>query len=663
MAFSAPPRIGLAAGSSCSRSLSRQRCGDDSPRHVPVLLDRVVALLAPALDARRAPSWSTPPSASAATPRRSCSGCPAARRGRHRPRPGGAAAGRRAARAVRRPGHRSCTRCTTRSPRCSPTSALAARRRGPVRPRRLLDAARRAPSAASPTPRTRRSTCGWTRPPARPPPTSSTPTPRPSWPGSCASTARRSSPGGSPTRIVRERETEPFTTSARARRAAVRTRSRRPPGVPAATRPSAPSRRCASRSTTSSRAAAGAPAAHRRARRVGGRVVVSPTTRSRTGWSSRRSPPRPQRRPAGPAVRPRRARAGAAAAHPRRREGRRRRGRREPARRLGPAARRRTHPRRAGAMSGLMSSRPSARPAAAASRRPRSGRQARRAGPADGRPAARRRRPPPGAVRDLGASSLLRRRGRAAAAQHLDAAGVLRGHRRWSTRPTSPRAPAGAGAARWSSTTLARPAARRRPGPADGHGAADQPGLPRLSDGKVPRRAGPGHGESTGAGGSAPSRRPKPPVRSHRSTAGRKPPVVSHRGHRGAGEPGTRQPDGTATATSRPPRRTSPTGPTTARGDTAHGHGDADPGRRRTPPSSRHAVARADRDLPWRLSPHRCHPAARGEHPARVPCDAAAPTGRGPPTRAARGGVRLAPSAPAPDPRRAVRRTRRCARC
>ena len=38
-------------------------------------------------------------------------------------------------------------------------------------------------SAGSPTPRTLRSTCGWTTPPASPPRTSSTPTPAASWPG------------------------------------------------------------------------------------------------------------------------------------------------------------------------------------------------------------------------------------------------------------------------------------------------------------------------------------------------------------------------------------------------------------------------------------------------------------------------------------------------
>ena len=56
------------------------------------------------------------------------------------------------------------------------------------------------PSAASPTRRTRRWTCGWIPRPARPPATSSTATRCPSWPASCASTARSGSRCGSPRR-------------------------------------------------------------------------------------------------------------------------------------------------------------------------------------------------------------------------------------------------------------------------------------------------------------------------------------------------------------------------------------------------------------------------------------------------------------------------------
>ena len=130
------------------------RLGDRgrSPSHVPVLLDRVVALLAPALDARRRGRWWTRPSGWAATPRR-CSS--AARRpalvGVDRD-PEALRARRRAAGAVRATASPSCTRCTTSSPRRARRARARARRRRAVRPRRLLDAARRARTAASPTP-------------------------------------------------------------------------------------------------------------------------------------------------------------------------------------------------------------------------------------------------------------------------------------------------------------------------------------------------------------------------------------------------------------------------------------------------------------------------------------------------------------------------------
>ena len=55
-------------------------------------------------------------------------------------------------------------RCLRRDRRRARRPGLRAARRHPVRPRRLLAAAGRAPTAASPTPRTLRWTCGWTPP-------------------------------------------------------------------------------------------------------------------------------------------------------------------------------------------------------------------------------------------------------------------------------------------------------------------------------------------------------------------------------------------------------------------------------------------------------------------------------------------------------------------
>ena len=134
----------------------------------------------------------------------------------------------------------------------------------------------------------------------------------------------------------------------------------------------------------------------------------------------------------------------------------RRRDRREPARRLGAAARRRTGQARQHGSSS-MSSPAVQRPL---SRVPRARRGRRRAGPAHRRPA-----PPgprgPDAVRDPGQPGAARRRRRAALLQHLDAAGVVRGDRARGAgrQPHRPRADPARGA-----PGAARPAARGDPG-------------------------------------------------------------------------------------------------------------------------------------------------------------------------------------------------------
>ena len=211
-------------------------------------------------------------------------------RRRHRPRPAGAGARGRAARAVRRPLHRRA-RGVRRDPRRAgrPRASTTVDARA-VRPRRLLAAARRR-RARLRLPRGRaRSTCGWTAPPDRPRPTSSTPTRPPTWPGCSRSTARSGSPARSPAPSSGPARRAPFTTSARLVELlydaipAPGAAYRRPPGqahLPGAA--DGGQRRAR-------RAAPGAARRHRRDRASAAAWSWSPTTRWRTGSSSRRSP-------------------------------------------------------------------------------------------------------------------------------------------------------------------------------------------------------------------------------------------------------------------------------------------------------------------------------------------------------------------------------------
>ena len=210
---------------------------------------------------------------------------------------------------------------TSASPRCSSTSA----------------------SAASPTPRTRRSTCAWTAAAARPPPTSSTPTRPRSSPASCGSTARSGSRAGSPRAVVRQREQSPFTTSARLVEllyAEIPAPARRTGGHPAKRTFQALRMEVNDELAVLRRAVPAAVDAIR----VGGRVVVESyhSLEDRLVKQAFTAVTRSARatRPAGGA---RGAAAGLPAGDPRRRAGRRRRDRHQPPRRLGPAARRRTH--------------------------------------------------------------------------------------------------------------------------------------------------------------------------------------------------------------------------------------------------------------------------------------------------------------------------------
>ncbi len=105
-------------------------------------------------------------------------------------------------------------------------------------------------------------------------------------PGCCASTARSGSPVGSPTPWSASGEREPFDLLRPPGRAGPHRRSPRRPAAPEVTPPSAPSRRCGSRSTASSRRSSGRclPRSMRSPWAVGSSSC--PTSRSRTASSS-----------------------------------------------------------------------------------------------------------------------------------------------------------------------------------------------------------------------------------------------------------------------------------------------------------------------------------------------------------------------------------------
>ena len=183
--------------------------------HVPVLLERCLELLAPALGragrdgprrrharprrARRGGARRRIPETVLIGLDRDTEALAHARRPAgpvRRPDPPGARRLRRAAGGARPAGlsGASTASCSTwASRRCSSTR----------------------PTAGSPTRRTRRWTCGWTRPGASPPRRWSTPTRTATWPGCCGSTARRSSPAGSPRRSCGSGRKAPITSSAR----------------------------------------------------------------------------------------------------------------------------------------------------------------------------------------------------------------------------------------------------------------------------------------------------------------------------------------------------------------------------------------------------------------------------------------------------------------
>ena len=314
-----------------------------TPRHAPVLLDRVVALLAPALEAPGSVyvdcTLGLGGHSEAVLER-----LPERPGHRHRPRPGRPADVERAARGATATASPPCTRCTTSSPEVrrldsasttsTPSSSTSAS------PRCSSTSA----SAASPTPRTHRSTCGWTRRPDGPRPSVLNTATAQELTRILREYGEEKFASKIAREVVRRRETTPFTTSADlvellyATIPAPGAAYGRPPRqahLPgAADGGQRRARRPAPRD----------PRLHRgdRRRRSRGRRVL-PLARGPPGQAGLRRR-HPARRAAGPAVRPRGRRAGPAPRHPRRRAGRRARDRREPPSSLRPPARRRARP-------------------------------------------------------------------------------------------------------------------------------------------------------------------------------------------------------------------------------------------------------------------------------------------------------------------------------
>ena len=279
----AAARAGTAAGQhrgGGQRSNRGGAMGAAAAGHVPVLRDRVIELLQPALAA---------PGAVLVDATLGRAGHASAILSAH---PGlsligidtdatAIAESREVLTRLRRAGHPRAGRL--RRAAADPGQPGRARRAGrAVRPRRLLAAAGRRGPRASPTRRTRRWTCGWTRhgPLTAADVLNTYPAER------LAQVLRDYGEERFARRIadavVRERARQPFTST---RRLAdiIRDSIPRPPGAPAATRPSGPSRRCASRSTASwTRCAGRCPRRSTRSRSVAGSWCWL-TTRWRTG--------------------------------------------------------------------------------------------------------------------------------------------------------------------------------------------------------------------------------------------------------------------------------------------------------------------------------------------------------------------------------------------